>query len=542
MVEGPKFFNVDDYITLRLEEGKTVIYVGGKRFRQCARLMLTIPKVDLGEFEEIKSIDEAAELYQTLYENKILETDDEDHSISPEQEFWGHSSNLHAWVENDYDTRLIHSNLALPLLKELNEIGAKRAKQRFREEVLNRYRYGNESTQSYIERAFMTGIGGPLFSTAEIISGTLSTEESLIMEEFERKSRFKYKLYSYRYGGMREHYFFNKLFFRVKRGYLRCLEVLLDAHTIPLLPKLTTFKHLEHLFLYLDENIPNLEELNLSSIETLSIYCTNGNIWDYQHIDDSICLDLENITNLFPNLHTLNIFGVPQDELLSISITVTKVASIIQQDSLKKVSLEWITVSKEQENILKQFKGELILEKFSHEKFMEYLSAVEYDKYNGRPNNMRKVPLDLIKYYTKKKNLFEQTPQKLINIISALIEEFRRKIVIIDPHKVKIVDIIDLEIPKNRIEIEKMEMYFKEGYNYTPQEEKAEISEEICLWKNKNTYPARYIDIKEDGNYQLVYLHHPPIDRRPWDFFNKKIGHSFKKRVGIDSSVNYDPY
>ncbi len=37
-------FKVNGYITLKLEEGKTFIHIAGKKFMQCIRLMLNIPK------------------------------------------------------------------------------------------------------------------------------------------------------------------------------------------------------------------------------------------------------------------------------------------------------------------------------------------------------------------------------------------------------------------------------------------------------------------------------------------------------------------
>ena len=62
--------------------------------------------------------------------------------IPPETEFWGHCSNLQVWFENNYDTRLLHSNLAFPLLKRLTEVGDNQAKNVFNEEIVKRLRSG----------------------------------------------------------------------------------------------------------------------------------------------------------------------------------------------------------------------------------------------------------------------------------------------------------------------------------------------------------------------------------------------------------------
>ena len=59
--------------------------------------------------------------------------------IPPETEFWGHCSNLQVWTENNYDTRLIHRNLAFPLLKRLIEAGDPVAERVFKEEIAKRF-------------------------------------------------------------------------------------------------------------------------------------------------------------------------------------------------------------------------------------------------------------------------------------------------------------------------------------------------------------------------------------------------------------------
>ena len=139
---------INQYITLKLEKGKTQIYVKGKKFLQCKRLVLNISKKDIPIYDEIDSIDEAADVYQKhLYQNEIVEGPlarplHEDHDITPEQEFWGHCSNLQAWYENDYDTRLLHSNLAFYLLKALVDAGDPKANKVFKTEVAERFGSG----------------------------------------------------------------------------------------------------------------------------------------------------------------------------------------------------------------------------------------------------------------------------------------------------------------------------------------------------------------------------------------------------------------
>ncbi len=74
-----------------------------------------------------------------------------DSLIPNETEFFGHCSNLQAWAEQDYDTRLLHRNIAFPLLKKLTEAGDPLAKKHFREEIVERYNTGNDTVRTYLE-------------------------------------------------------------------------------------------------------------------------------------------------------------------------------------------------------------------------------------------------------------------------------------------------------------------------------------------------------------------------------------------------------
>ncbi len=140
-----KEFKVNKYILLRLEGNNIVLYVNGRRFLNCKRLLINIPIKNINKYDGIESIDEASELYNhylinnKLYkkENGKLYPSSYSYDIPPETEFWGHCSNIQAWIEHDYDTRIIHSNLAFPLLKELTKAGEPKAKKVFKDEIVS---------------------------------------------------------------------------------------------------------------------------------------------------------------------------------------------------------------------------------------------------------------------------------------------------------------------------------------------------------------------------------------------------------------------
>ncbi|MFX1275119.1 MAG: leucine-rich repeat domain-containing protein [Promethearchaeota archaeon] len=158
-------------VFIPIQDYKTYIYINGKRFQQCRFLLLDIPIDKMEVQEQIDSIDEASEIL-----NHSLEfLDGRFLNITPDTEFWAHCSNLQAWVENDYDTRLLHSNLAFPLLKKLSEAGDPIAKNVFKDEIVKRFTSGHLNVMKYlINEGFMEHF--------------TRDETDIILEEVEKKS------------------------------------------------------------------------------------------------------------------------------------------------------------------------------------------------------------------------------------------------------------------------------------------------------------------------------------------------------------------
>ncbi len=142
-----KEFEINKFLKLKLEAGKTNIYVKGRKFQQCMFLLLNIPVDRIEDYDEIESIDEAAEkLDKSLEGNHHYRGG----RISPEEEFTGHCSNIQAWAENGYDTRILHRNLAFPLLKRLSEVGDSVAKRVFSEEIAIRLASKHPTVTRYL--------------------------------------------------------------------------------------------------------------------------------------------------------------------------------------------------------------------------------------------------------------------------------------------------------------------------------------------------------------------------------------------------------
>lgn len=163
---------------MRLEGGRSNVYVKGELFRQCKYLLLNIPLQDDNTIEKIDSIDQAALLLDHSMEHR-----GNNYSIPPEMEFWGHCSNMQTWVEHNYDTRIFHRNLAFPLLKKLTDVGDPLAKKVFKEEIAHRLE------QKYIPVIYyLIGMGYLTYLSEDEIN---SLDESVISLISELKSRLK---------------------------------------------------------------------------------------------------------------------------------------------------------------------------------------------------------------------------------------------------------------------------------------------------------------------------------------------------------------
>jgi len=136
---------------LKLKGIITYIYVDGKKFNQCKSLFVVLPEGEEEDFDYIESIDEAGDIMNEKYKrNHIKYLNSRKFGVPPETEFWGHCSNLQAWYEHKYDPRVLHSNIAFPLLKELCKLGDPIAKERFKDAVRERFLSGNTTVIKFL--------------------------------------------------------------------------------------------------------------------------------------------------------------------------------------------------------------------------------------------------------------------------------------------------------------------------------------------------------------------------------------------------------
>lgn len=138
-------YSINEFLSLKFENRRANVYVNGKRFTQCMYLLLNIPISKVERYEEIDSIDKAAEnLNHGLHERNFS------YRITPKTEFIAHCSNIQTWAENNYDTRILHRNIALPLLKELTKAGGLKARRVFKDEIASRFSSGHLPVMLYL--------------------------------------------------------------------------------------------------------------------------------------------------------------------------------------------------------------------------------------------------------------------------------------------------------------------------------------------------------------------------------------------------------
>lgn len=179
-------FIINKFLTLKLEHDNTIIYIKGERFDQCKFLLLNIPIECVSTFDEIDSIDEAGE----YLDNDLEAGEESEIQIPPETEFWAHSSNLQTWYEHNYDSRLLHRNLAFPLLKRLTELGDPIAERAFREEIAKRLNSGYPAVVNYlIEEKYIDYL-----DRDELLFNLLFYEEAEVIRELEQITEIKFEI------------------------------------------------------------------------------------------------------------------------------------------------------------------------------------------------------------------------------------------------------------------------------------------------------------------------------------------------------------
>jgi len=290
-------FKINQYLELRLEAAKTIIYVSDQKFTQCKLVVFNLlPDQILSIDNNLKSMDEfLSQGFTSNIQNKS--------QISPEEEFWVHCSNIHTWSLNSYDTSLLDSYLAFPLLKKLADAGDLIAKRVFKEEISKRLK----TNVPQVLRFLLNEKYDLYLTQEELLSSILNTEDSIALSDIASYLEVKYYLV-FQFDDLREKFLniyrsqedlYNyEYYFSALNGRVLELELFMNKNHALFPRTFNKFKKLERLYLYLDNLGQKMIDFNikLESLLHLKIFCFG-------------MVKLSNILQNFPNLKSLEIYG-----------------------------------------------------------------------------------------------------------------------------------------------------------------------------------------------------------------------------------------
>jgi tetratricopeptide (TPR) repeat protein len=124
------------------EDKRVRVLVDGKPFLYCSFLIAAVnaSNGEISSIDDLASVDGARRLAGKSVRDLL----------SVEEEVLAHASNIQAWAENGYNTRLLHSNIAFPLLRALVTAGDAKARRVLDVELTERMRDGSDTTRRAI--------------------------------------------------------------------------------------------------------------------------------------------------------------------------------------------------------------------------------------------------------------------------------------------------------------------------------------------------------------------------------------------------------
>ncbi len=125
---------INEHMDMRWHEGKPRIFIDDKPFMHCAFLVVAVDTADPAN-EQATVDDLAARPGARRLEGRDAMTE---YGLTKDDVLWGFYSSIVGWVESGYNTQVIHTNLAFPLLRELARVGDPKAKRVLKGEIHDR--------------------------------------------------------------------------------------------------------------------------------------------------------------------------------------------------------------------------------------------------------------------------------------------------------------------------------------------------------------------------------------------------------------------
>jgi len=250
-------FAVNEYITLKLENNKTIMYINGEEYNLCCGVLVNVagdcPRLPGGNQGSVDFIIDSCQ-YKSTFNAEIRK------KVTPEEEFWAFCSNLQVWVENNYNTNLLHYGASIPLLEKLTQAGDPLAKGALKREILRILKYGTYWAVSFLK--FEGYLNQANLTSEEIIEGALNSPEAEALLTIAKRTDLKYVMgIEFDNDEIRERPLYRnllepELFFTVDNGHVSGLEIELTKELPNVPEELKAFKHLNILHIWVtDSNI-----------------------------------------------------------------------------------------------------------------------------------------------------------------------------------------------------------------------------------------------------------------------------------------------
>lgn len=135
-----KTFPLTDQLEVRIDDDERVrVYVSGEELELCSQVMTNMQI----KGKDVLTVNSVDDLTPAFYSQ-------DSYKLSPDTIYFVYCSNLQAWVENNYDTKLLSKNIAFPLLRELVNIGEVDI-QFLKKEIMQRFRQGGDELREFLE-------------------------------------------------------------------------------------------------------------------------------------------------------------------------------------------------------------------------------------------------------------------------------------------------------------------------------------------------------------------------------------------------------
>jgi len=181
-------------------------------------------------------------------------------------EFWVHCSNIQAWADFNYDTRILQDYLAFGILKKLTDNEVKDALIIFKEEIIKRLKSGWEHILFFfLEENYITSY----LSEDDLFSSLLNQEEARAMKVIAKYTKFDYTLtadiedfYNKHPSTFRTE---GKLYFSIENSFVSGLEIQLNEYNQYIINCLFKLPRLDQLYIF-HSYIPKYLNLNLQDL------------------------------------------------------------------------------------------------------------------------------------------------------------------------------------------------------------------------------------------------------------------------------------